>query len=132
LIRDLARHFGTEDTFCRTPCAVFFGEAGKTVNDPYFDGAGPARTGCTQCGACMVGCRVGAKNTLVKNYLWFAEKRGAVVLPEHEVTDVAPLGGVSEFLCVRLGRLVHGGGRRLRRTTDAVGKSVPHITRQPS
>ncbi len=39
-------------------------------------------------------------------------------------------GGVSEFLCVRLGRLVHGGGRRLRRTTDAVGKSVPHITRQ--
>jgi cholesterol oxidase len=92
LIRDLARHFGTEDTFCRTPCAVFFGEAGKMVNDPYFDGEGPPRTGCTQCGACMVGCRVGAKNTLVKNYLWFAEKRGAVVLPEHTVTDVAPLG----------------------------------------
>ena len=92
LIRELARHFGTEDTFCRTPCAVFFGEAGKTVSDPYFDGEGPARTGCTRCGACMVGCRVGAKNTLVKNYLWFAEKRGAVVLPEHEVTDVAPLG----------------------------------------
>jgi len=92
LIRDLAQHFGTEDTFCRTPCAVFFGEAGKTVDDPYFDGEGPARTGCTRCGACMVGCRVGAKNTLVKNYLWFAEKRGAVVLPEHEVTDVAPLG----------------------------------------
>jgi hypothetical protein len=32
--------------------------------------------------------------------------------------------------CVRgARRLVHGGGRRLRRTTDAVGKSVPHITR---
>ena len=92
LIRDMARHLGTEDTFCRTPCAVFFGEPGKTVSDPYFEGKGPARTGCTQCGACMVGCRVGAKNTLVKNYLWFAEKRGAVVLPEHEVTDVAPLG----------------------------------------
>jgi cholesterol oxidase len=92
LLRDMARHFGTEDTFCRTPCAVYFGEAGKTVSDPYFDGEGPARTGCTQCGACMVGCRVGAKNTLTKNYLWFAEKRGAVILPEHEVTDVVPLG----------------------------------------
>ena len=34
----------------------------------------PARTGCTRCGQCMVGCRVGAKNTLVKNYLWFAER----------------------------------------------------------
>ena len=40
----------------------------------------------------MVGCRVGAKNTLVKNYLWFAEKAGAQVLPEHEVVDIRPLG----------------------------------------
>ena len=92
LIRDMARHFGTEDSFCRTPCGVFFGAAGQAVADPYFDGEGPARTGCTRCGACMVGCRVGAKNTLLKNYLWFAEKRGAVVMPEHEVTDVAPPG----------------------------------------
>jgi cholesterol oxidase len=92
LIREMARHFGTEETFTRTPCAVFFGEAGKTVPDPYFGGAGPPRAGCTQCGACMVGCRVGAKNTLLKNYLWFAEKRGASILPEQQVTDVAPLG----------------------------------------
>jgi cholesterol oxidase len=92
LIRDMARHFGTEETFTRTPCAVFFGEPGKTVDDPYFGGEGPARTGCTRCGACMVGCRVGAKNTLVKNYLWFAEKRGAAVLPEHQAVDVVPLG----------------------------------------
>jgi cholesterol oxidase len=40
----------------------------------------------------MVGCRVGAKNTLVKNYLWFAERNGAEVLPEREVTDIRPLG----------------------------------------
>ncbi|MGJ5133496.1 GMC oxidoreductase [Bradyrhizobium oligotrophicum] len=92
LIREMARHFGTEDTFTRTPCAVYFGEPGKTVSDPYFDGDGPDRTGCTRCGACMVGCRVGAKNTLVKNYLWFAEKRGAQILPEREVVDVTPLG----------------------------------------
>jgi cholesterol oxidase len=92
LIREMAQHFDTEDSFRRTPCAVFFGESGKTVSDPYFGGEGPARTGCTRCGSCMVGCRVGAKNTLVKNYLWFAEKKGASILPEHEVVDVAPLG----------------------------------------
>jgi cholesterol oxidase len=88
----MAQHFGTEDSFCRTPCAVFFGEAGKSVADPYFGGKGPDRAGCTRCGACMVGCRVGAKNTLLKNYLWFAEKLGAAILPEHQVTEVTPLG----------------------------------------
>ena len=50
---------------------------GERVPDPYFGGAGPARTGCTECGNCMVGCRVGAKNTLVKNYLALAERLGA-------------------------------------------------------
>ena len=92
LIRKLAEHFGTEDSFTRTPCAIFFGEADKTVSDPYFGGAGPDRTGCTRCGSCMVGCRVGAKNTLLKNYLWFAENRGARIIPEHQVVDVVPLG----------------------------------------
>jgi cholesterol oxidase len=92
LIREMATHFGTESSFRRTPNAVFFGEAGRTVNDPYFGGEGPDRTGCTQCGACMVGCRVGAKNTLLKNYLWFAEKLGAKIFPEHQVVEVTPLG----------------------------------------
>jgi cholesterol oxidase len=92
LIREMALHFGTADTFTRTPCGVYFGEPNKTVSDPYFGGEGPDRTGCTRCGACMVGCRVGAKNTLLKNYLWFAEKRGVSILPEQEVVDVAPLG----------------------------------------
>ena len=92
LLKDVGRHFGAEDTFRRTPCGVFFGSEGQTVPDPYFGGDGPARTGCIYCGACMQGCRVGAKNTLNKNYLWFAEKRGAQILPEHGVVDVQPLG----------------------------------------
>ena len=92
LLRNLARHFGVEHTFTRTPCAVYFGAAGVTVPDPYFSGAGPERTGCNRCGACMVGCRVGAKNTLLKNYLWFAERNGATVVPDCEVVDVEPLG----------------------------------------
>lgn len=92
LLRELARHCGVEDTFRRTPCAVYFGAEGVTVPDPYFDGLGPARTGCTRCGSCTMGCRVGAKNTLVKNYLWFAEKLGAAVQAQTRVEDIAPLG----------------------------------------
>jgi len=82
---------GVGDTFVATPVGVFFepdGEKapGKTVADPYFGGAGPARTGCIECGSCMTGCRYGAKNTLVKNYLGLAERAGAEVIPMTTVT----------------------------------------------
>jgi cholesterol oxidase len=92
LLLDMARHFGAEHTFTRTSCAVYFGTPGVTVPDPYFGGEGPPRTGCLKCGACMVGCRTGAKNTLVKNYLWFAERRGVRIIPEREVVDIRPCG----------------------------------------
>jgi cholesterol oxidase len=92
LLREMGRHFGVEHTFTRTSCAVYFGTPGVTVPDPYFGGRGPERTGCLKCGACMVGCRTGAKNTLVKNYLWLAERLGVEVIPEREVTDIRPLG----------------------------------------
>lgn len=91
-LKQVGEHFGVEGTFRRTNVGVYFGDPGTKVPDPYFGGEGPERTGCTYCGACMVGCRVGAKNTLVKNYLWFAEKRGAQVHPEREVIDIRPLG----------------------------------------
>jgi len=92
LLKEVGKQLGVEHTFKRTPVGVYFGHPGTTVADPYFGGEGPARTGCTFCGACMVGCREGAKNTLLKNYLWFAEKRGAQILPEREVVDIRPLG----------------------------------------
>ena len=95
LLKRIGAHFGVADSFTRTPCAVFFGEPDVTVADPYFGGAGPDRTGCTRCGACMMGCRVGAKNTLVKNYLWFAERQGVAIVPETEVLDIRPLDGAS-------------------------------------
>ena len=91
-LKEIGRHFDVEDTFRRTPCGVFFGEAGETVPDPYFDGEGPDRTGCIYCGECMQGCRVGAKNTLMKNYLWFAERRGVECHTERQVIDIQPLG----------------------------------------
>ncbi len=77
-MRAVAEQMGVGHTFTLAPVGVFFGTTpGQTVPDPFFGGAGPARTGCHQCGACMTGCRHGAKNTLPKNYLWLAERAGA-------------------------------------------------------
>jgi cholesterol oxidase len=92
LLKQYAEEGGFGDTYAKTRVGVFLGEAGKTVPDPYFGGEGPERTGCVRCGSCMVGCRFGAKNTLVKNYLYFAERKGVTVLPERTVTDIRPLG----------------------------------------
>lgn len=92
LMRDLAVDLGVPEGFRRTPIAVYFGTPGKTVPDPYFDGAGPERTGCVSCGQCMLGCRYGAKNSLPKNYLWLAERAGTRILPDLKVFDIAPLG----------------------------------------
>ncbi|MBN8206208.1 GMC family oxidoreductase [Microbacterium esteraromaticum] len=95
IMRGAAADLGVEDSFRKAPVGVFLGMPGVTVPDPYFDGAGPARTGCTLCGNCMVGCRVGAKNTLMKNYLALAERQGAIIEPMRTVTDVRehPSGG---------------------------------------
>ena len=92
LLREYGEELGVGDTFSHTRVGVFFGEPGSEVEDPFFGGEGPARTGCLRCGSCMVGCRHGAKNTLVKNYLWFAERLGVVVMPERHATEIRPLG----------------------------------------
>ena len=98
VMKSVAERLGVAHTFRMTPVGVFFGrgtsqEPGVVAPDPYFGGAGPDRTGCFECGQCMTGCRHGAKNTLVKNYLHLAEAAGAVIHPDTEVTRVAPLGG---------------------------------------
>jgi cholesterol oxidase len=92
LLRELGEELGVGDTYRKTPVGVYLDNPGRTVPDPYFEGAGPERTGCMQCGRCMVGCPHGAKNTLVKNYLWLAEHAGVEVVPERTVTEVRPLG----------------------------------------
>lgn len=94
-LKAVASGLQQSDTFRETSVGVFFNEEkpGASVSDPYFNGEGPERCGCTHCGACMVGCRENAKNTLPKNYLYFAEKWGTVVQPETTVTDIQPLPG---------------------------------------
>ncbi len=91
LLKQMAEEHGMGHTFRATDVGAYFGESGVTVPDPFFGGAGPDRAGCQHCGGCMVGCRYNAKNTLPKNYLYFAEKKGAEVRAEVEVVDVRPL-----------------------------------------
>ncbi|MFF0781120.1 MULTISPECIES: GMC family oxidoreductase N-terminal domain-containing protein [unclassified Streptomyces] len=98
-LKAAAEKMGVGDTFHLAPVGVFFGDGkdadgtaqgrpGERVDDPYFGGAGPARNACTECGECMTGCRHGAKNTLNENYLYLAEKAGAVVHPMTTVVSV--------------------------------------------
>ncbi|MCK4343963.1 MAG: GMC family oxidoreductase [Bacteroidales bacterium] len=81
ILREVAKDFGQENTFEPVHVGVYFGDKEKEV-DPYFNGLGPKRKGCTECAGCMVGCRENAKNSLDKNYLYFAEKSGVKVLAE--------------------------------------------------
>jgi cholesterol oxidase len=90
----VAGDLGVGETFHPTPVGVFFGgpdqRPADAVPDPFFGGAGPERNPCRQCGECMTGCRHNAKNTLVKNYLYLAEQKGARVLPLSTVTSIRP------------------------------------------
>jgi len=90
-LQTLAKQIGKEEHFEATNVAIYFGEKDVTVPDPYFGGKGPERAGCNFCGGCMLGCRHNAKNTLDKNYLYFAEEKGAKVQSESEVYNVSPL-----------------------------------------
>ncbi|OPX09974.1 GMC family oxidoreductase [Gordonia sp. i37] len=103
VMRSVAHEMGVADTVVAAPVGVFFGTPGVTVADPYFGGAGPQRTGCTRCGACMTGCRVGAKNTLVKNYLHLAEQAGAQIIPMTMVDGLHQRGGGYEVSTHRTG-----------------------------
>jgi len=98
VIRQVAEDLGVGHTFTMAPVGVFFGRGGRkepgvAADDPFFGGAGPRRSGCLETGECMTGCRHNAKNTLVKNYLYLAERAGATVRPLTTVTRVSPLDG---------------------------------------
>ncbi len=129
LLRELGEELGVGDTYKHTPVGIYFGERGRTVPDPFFGGEGPDRTGCHLCGRCMVGCQHGAKNTLVKNYLYFAEKLGARVMPERTVVDIRPIGpadgsGGYEVESVRSGAWLRRD-RRVQRARGVVVSAGP-------
>lgn len=115
LFQELAVELGVE--YRRPAVGVYFGEPGVTVADPYFGGEGPERTGCVRCGACMVGCRHNAKNTLLKNYLYFAERHGTEIRPDRKVIDIRPLGAADGSEGYAVTSVRSGAWLRKRRQT---------------
>jgi cholesterol oxidase len=123
LLKDIAAGLGVESTFRPTRVGVFFGGGqdvdGQEIQDPYFGGEGPSRNTCIHCGGCMVGCRYNAKNSLPKNYLYFAEKLGVKILAEATVHDVIPIqsgqggGARYEVAYHRTTAWIHGSEKRV-------------------
>ncbi|MSZ76633.1 MAG: FAD-binding protein [Actinobacteria bacterium] len=118
VMEKVATDMGAGDTFHPTPVGVFFGgpgaEPGQAVADPFFGGEGPERNACLNCGECMSGCRHNAKNTLVKNYLYLAEKRGARVMPLTTVTQVNPREGGGYDVAIKFTKAKRATARTTR------------------
>ena len=124
ILKEIASEMGVESTFQPTKVGVFFGGAqdvdGQEILDPYYGGKGPRRNTCIHCGGCMVGCRYNAKNTLPKNYLYFAEKWGAKILPEANAHNIIPLefnqtdGARYEVAYKRTTAWIYGREQRVR------------------
>ena len=120
-LRRFAEKLGRLDTFHHTEVGVLFGERPEEdVGDPYFAGEGPPRTTCNYCGGCMVGCRYNAKNTLDRNYMFFAEKLGAEILPETLVTLLEPDGNGGFLVHARRSTRKLRRGRRTLRAHNVV------------
>ena len=92
-MQQVAIDMGKGESFNKAPVGVYYGSPGVEVEDPYFGGVGPRRTGCIGCGNCMIGCGYNAKNKLNTNYLYLAESLGVEVHPLQEVYQLTPLEG---------------------------------------
>lgn len=121
VMRQVAERMDCADSFHPTPTGVYFGPAGVTVDDPYFGGEGPPRTGCRACGGCMIGCRYNAKNTLDKNYLYLAEKHGAHIHAETQAVSIERLDGGWRVLTRPPGR------KRRRRAESTDSFTAEHV-----
>jgi cholesterol oxidase len=58
------------------------------------NGQGMRQQGCVQCGDCVTGCNVGAKNSVDLNYLPLAWARGVEMFTQVEVEDIEARGGL--------------------------------------
>lgn len=113
-LKELAEDMGKGDSFKPVDgVGVYFGDT-KEFKDPYFNGLGPERKGCAECAGCMVGCRYHAKNTLDKNYLWFAQKFGAEVIAETEADKIDFKDGVYTIHTKSSTALLSGGKKVLK------------------
>ncbi len=90
-LKQTAEQMGAAETFAPVPNAIYFGNPGEKHSDPYFNGEGPEREGCSFCAGCVTGCPTNSKNSLYLNYLYLAEKRGVEILTEQKADKIEPL-----------------------------------------
>lgn len=97
--RDAAEHLNPRPGFFdRSPLAV-------TYDGRYLDAEGRNPHGmiqrpCTLCGDCITGCNVGAKNTLVTNYLPLARMNGTEMYTQVEVQSIAAADGYYQIQAI--------------------------------
>ncbi len=102
MLREAAQAAGDGARLRKLPVAVSFDpDWSYDLPDPFnakhskrfVNAHGKAQGTCVHCGNCILGCPVGARNTLDLNYLAVAEAKGADIRPLHLVTRITPEGG---------------------------------------
>lgn len=78
--------YATRGDFSKAPIAVNL----TLVEDGELNAAGVPQWKCRLCGDCVTGCNIGAKNTMIMNYLPLAKARGAAIYTQVEVTAIGP------------------------------------------
>jgi len=119
LLEEVSKEMNAHETFETVYVGVNI-DGSEQLSDPYFNGWGPLRKGCIECAGCMVGCRENAKNTLDRNYLWFAEKLGTVILPETKAEKITFSNNLYHVETSRVTSFFH----RKRRVFSATGLVV--------
>jgi cholesterol oxidase len=102
LMKEAATKAGFADRFRPLEIAVNFDPAwtydkdfakGTAATVTKLNAHGAEQGTCVHLGNCDIGCDVHAKNTLDRNYLYVAEKRGAEVRALHIVTGIEAVAG---------------------------------------
>jgi len=102
LLKEAADKLGQGERFRLAPVAVSFDKdlhydfanlPDVSNSTPFENKHGAQQGTCAHLGECDIGCRVEAKNTLNKNYLFLARKNHAEVRPLHLVTDIEVIPG---------------------------------------
>lgn len=112
-LEQTAKAMNARDSFGQVPQGIYFADPDAPAKDPFFEGKGPKRSGCIQCGNCYTGCAYNAKNSLDKNYLYFAEQAGVRMHTESKVTHIEALPD---------------GSYRLHLENTFTGKALPPLT----
>lgn len=73
------------------PASVTVTRSGQTGGLPVINRQGLRQRGCIDCGDCLTGCNVGAKNSLAMNYLPMARRAGAEIFSQTEVSFIEKL-----------------------------------------